>query len=100
MGYIDSSTTLNLVAKLTPIGRQLLANNSISTLITKFAFGDDDANYYTSGTLASGEVPTQSGLLTVSADSLSNSTYYNITQRSFLIKDDFCLLYTSPSPRD
>lgn len=60
MGYQPTTPTTTLIAKLTPLGRQLLVTNT-NNLITKFSLGDSDANYNTSGLLGSGEVPAIGG---------------------------------------
>lgn len=59
MGFISSATTVNIKGKLTPTGRQRLANGS--SKITKFILGDSDANYFTYEGLPSGYVPDFSG---------------------------------------
>jgi hypothetical protein len=60
MGFINSATTINIKAKLTPIGRQKLANNGSSS-ITNFMLGDSDANYSVYSGLTYGQVPDFSG---------------------------------------
>ena len=93
MGYITTGTTISLNARLTPTGRQLLINNSIGS-ITKFALGDSDANYGTSGVLGNGEIPTQSGDVGLSG-STNNSTYSNLSIRSYLMKDNIGTIFKS-----
>jgi high-affinity K+ transport system ATPase subunit B len=44
MGYNTTAATQTLIAKLTPLGRQLLVTSN-NTLITSFSLGDSDANY-------------------------------------------------------
>lgn len=60
MGFINSATTINIKGKLTPNGRQRLANGA-SSLITNFILGDSDANYNVYSGLTSGQVPDFSG---------------------------------------
>ena len=64
MGFIASSTTVTVQAKLTDAGKKKLYESietDSSGFITKFAIGDSDANYAaiqaSSGTLESGHVP-------------------------------------------
>jgi hypothetical protein len=47
MGYNTTAATQTLIAKLTPLGRQLLVTSN-NTLITSFSLGDSDAitHYY------------------------------------------------------
>lgn len=82
MGYIASSTTTTVTARLTPYGRkQLLSNNNI---ISYFSLGDSDANYYTNQVLTSGQVPGSSGDLNSNSGS-TNSIYNNISIRNKLV---------------
>lgn len=60
MGFINSATTVNIKGKLTPNGRQRLANGA-SSLITNFILGDSDANYNVYSGLTSGQIPDFSG---------------------------------------
>ena len=60
MGFINSATTINIKGKLTPNGRQRLANGA-SSLITNFILGDSDANYNVYSGLTSGQIPDFSG---------------------------------------
>jgi hypothetical protein len=60
MGFINSATTINIKGKLTPTGRQRLANGA-SSLITAFILGDSDANYNVFSGLTSGQIPDFSG---------------------------------------
>ena len=48
MGFLTNTTTIELIAKLTPQGRAKLVSNT-NTLITSFSLGDSDA-YYSSYT--------------------------------------------------
>jgi hypothetical protein len=79
MGFNLSSTTINLVAKLTPIGRQKLVTTN-SNLVSSFSLGDSDANYYVSSELMSGQVPSLAGNINTSNGVASN---YNI--KSFVV---------------
>jgi hypothetical protein len=60
MGFINSATTINIKVKLTPTGRQKLANNGSSS-ITSFMLGDSDANYSVYSGLTYGQIPDFSG---------------------------------------
>jgi hypothetical protein len=60
MGFINSATTINIKGKLTPTGRQRLANGA-SSLISNFILGDSDANYDVFSGLTSGQIPDFSG---------------------------------------
>ena len=84
MGFNNSSTNVSLVAKLTPLGRQRFASNAEKTLITSFALGDSDANYYATNYLTSGQVPAESGDIGANS-TISNSTAPVAGIKSFLI---------------
>jgi len=76
MGYQSTATTTTLIAKLTPLGRQLLVTNT-NNLITKFSLGDSDANYDSVDALSSGTVPSLGGSLglnNTSSNSVGNDT--------------------------
>ena len=60
MGFINSATTINIKGKLTPNGRERLANGA-SSIITNFILGDSDANYNVYSGLSSGQIPDFSG---------------------------------------
>jgi hypothetical protein len=60
MGFINSATTINIKGKLTPTGRQRLANGSAG-LVSSFILGDSDANYKVYDGLSYGQVPDFSG---------------------------------------
>ena len=60
MGFINGNINIELKGKLTPIGRQKLANGS-GFKIKSFTLGDSDANYNVFEGLSSGEVPDISG---------------------------------------
>lgn len=66
MGFVASSTTVTLQAKLTPYGRKKLIEGS-ADMVEKFALADSDANYKTNLLLDSGEIPSVSGTKTSSA---------------------------------
>lgn len=83
MGFNPTASTINLSARLTPLGRKKLLTNG-NTLITKFAFGDSDANYYSSQTLASGYVPTLGGNLGFDSNT-TNSVATNVFIKSPII---------------
>lgn len=82
MGLSDSATSTNLVAKLTPFGRQQLLANS-STVITHFAIGDSDAYYGVKDALQTGEVPDLAGNLGANSNS-SNSLAEGYQPRSLV----------------
>jgi hypothetical protein len=83
MGYNTTATTQSLVAKLTPLGRQLMVSTNTG-LITGFSLGDSDANYNAVIPLSTGQVPTESGNVGPNS-SVSNSTTQIASIRSFLI---------------
>jgi hypothetical protein len=58
-GYTTAATQ-TLIAKLTPLGRQLLVTSN-NTLITSFSLGDSDANYNALLPLTTGQIPAESG---------------------------------------
>jgi high-affinity K+ transport system ATPase subunit B len=58
MGY-NTTPTQTLIAKLTPLGRQLLVTSN--TLITSFSLGDSDANYNALLPLTTGQIPAEWG---------------------------------------
>jgi hypothetical protein len=84
MGFNNSSVNISLVAKLTPLGRQRFATNAEKTLITSFALGDSDANYYATNYLTSGQIPAESGNIGANS-TVSNSTAPVVGLKSFLI---------------
>lgn len=65
MGYISSSTTVNVISYLTFEGRRLYSVGTDTDIIPKyFALGDSDNNYFvsaTENTLNSGDVPDLTG---------------------------------------
>ena len=60
MGFLTNTTTIELIAKLTPQGRAKLVSNT-NTLITSFSLGDSDAYYSSYTGLTGGQVPQISG---------------------------------------
>jgi len=83
MGFISSANTISLNAKLTPIGRAKLVSTN-SSLIATFSLGDSDANYYSSLTLTTGQVPAEAGQIGVNS-SFSNSTAQNVNIKNPII---------------
>jgi|694.fasta_scaffold00691_41 hypothetical protein len=83
MGFNSSATSVTLTAKLTPIGRQKLVSTN-NNLIKFFSLGDSDANYYSSLTLSSGQVPSINGEIGF-ANTISNSTPQFVGIKSFLV---------------
>lgn len=83
MGFISSATTLTLIAKLTPYGRERLITNN-NSLIKTFALGDSDANYNIPLPLVTGEIPSICGNIG-SNYSVSNSTPKKTIIKSQLI---------------
>ena len=60
MGFNNTSTSISLTAKLTPLGRQKLVSTN-NALITSFSLGDSDANYNATNILSTGEIPSLAG---------------------------------------
>lgn len=82
MGYITSGTTLQLVARLTPIGKRKILLNGNNT-ITSFSLGDSDTNYLTTIPLPAGNTASIAG--GIGSDlSVSNGTTGNANIRSYL----------------
>jgi hypothetical protein len=76
MGFNTTATTINLTARLTPVGRKKLVTDT-NLLITNFSLGDSDANYYTSSALLTGQIPSSGGFIgpnTTSINSVTNNT--------------------------
>lgn len=86
MGFNSTAATLTLTAKLTPEGKSLLVSSGID-LITKFAFGDSDANYQTSVSLSGGEMPTMGGDKAIITGT-TNGAPSNYMIKSYLFKDN------------
>lgn len=83
MGFNTSSTSINLTAKLTPLGRQKLISTN-NALITSFSLGDSDANYNTDLNLISGEVPSLGGEIGPN-NTISNGVTANAMLKSMLV---------------
>jgi hypothetical protein len=81
MGYNTTAATQTLIAKLTPLGRQLLVTSN-NTLITSFSLGDSDANYNALLPLTTGQIPAESGELLING--LQSSTQVNTRIKSLL----------------
>lgn len=90
MGYNNTATTLTLTAKLTPLGRQKMVSTN-NALIKTFSLGDSDANYNTSLTLLTGQVPSSSGDIGPNS-TVSNSTTQSVGLKSVLIVNTSGLL--------
>lgn len=86
MGFNSTATTITLEAKLTPEGKSLLVSSGIN-LISKFTFGDSDANYKTSAALTVGEVPTMGGDKPIISGT-TNGAPNNYVIDSYLFKDN------------
>ena len=82
MGFNSITPSINLVAKLTPLGRKRLVSTN-NALITTFSLGDSDANYYAAYPLNSGEVPSLAGDIGPMS-ATSNSVTNNIVLKSQL----------------
>jgi hypothetical protein len=92
MGYISSSTTMTVTARLTPYGRKKLLSTSNVDFVSYFSLGDSDANYQTIKTLSGGEVPGDGGNLNYYSGS-TNSVTNNISVRNKLIYNSVGDLY-------
>jgi len=84
MGYIASSTTTTVTARLTPYGRKKLLSTTGADFVSSFVLGDSDANYQTNQVLSSGQVPGEGGNLN-SVSGTTNSVSDNISVRNKLI---------------
>tara|TARA_R110000782_G_scaffold21299_1_gene57352 strand:- start:41260 stop:42474 length:1215 start_codon:yes stop_codon:yes gene_type:complete len=82
MGFNNITSSINLVAKLTPFGRQRLVSTN-NALITTFSLGDSDANYNTQYALTSGQVPALGGDIGPN-NSFSNSVTTGVSIKSML----------------
>lgn len=97
MGFIATSSTISISAKLTPFGRKKLISTN-NTLITKFAFGDSDANYYTPLTLGTGKVSSAGG--NIGSDSgTTNSVFTNVVIKSPIIATASGSLFKAVQPQ-
>ena len=84
MGFNNTTTSVNLVAKLTPLGRQRLVSTN-NALITSFSLGDSDANYNASLPLNSGEVPSLCGNIGP-INTSGNSVTTNVNLRTAFVE--------------
>lgn len=82
MGFNNTTPSINLVAKLTPLGRKRLVSTN-NALITSFSLGDSDANYNTSFALSSGEIPALAGNIGP-MNSIGNGVTDNVYLKSLL----------------
>ena len=82
MGFNSISTSINLVAKLTPLGRKRLVSTN-NALISTFSLGDSDANYYAASPLNSGEIPALAGDIGPMS-SMGNGVTDNVFLKSLL----------------
>jgi hypothetical protein len=82
MGFNNTTPSINLVAKLTPLGRKRLVSTN-NALISTFSLGDSDANYYTALPLNSGEIPSLAGDIGP-MNSIGNSVTDNVFLKSLL----------------
>jgi hypothetical protein len=82
MGFNSISTSINLVAKLTPLGRKRLVSTN-NALISTFSLGDSDANYYASLPLNSGQIPALAGDIGP-MNSIGNGVTDNVFLKSLL----------------
>lgn len=83
MGFNSTASTVNIIAKLTPTGRQRLVSTN-NSLISTFSLGDSDANYYAALPLNSGEVPSLAGNIGV-LNTSGNSVTSNVSLKSILL---------------
>ena len=82
MGFNNITTSINLVAKLTPLGRKRLVSTN-NALISTFSLGDSDANYYAALPLNSGEIPALAGDIGPMS-SIGNGVTDNVFLKSLL----------------
>ena len=82
MGFNSITPSVNLVAKLTPLGRKRLISTN-NALISTFSLGDSDANYYAAYPLVSGEIPSLAGNIGP-LNSINNSVTNNVNLKSLL----------------
>ena len=83
MGFIASSTTVNIIAYLTQAGREYLVENKAKFNINYFALGDSDTNYFVLNNLESGFVPD----LTGNSDDCIPSISSNIDIKNKIIQE-------------
>jgi hypothetical protein len=82
MGFNNTTPSITLTAKLTPLGRKRLISTN-NALITSFSLGDSDANYYATNPLTTGEVPSLAGNIGASS-TLGNGVANGTSIKSFL----------------
>jgi len=82
MGFNNTSPSINLVAKLTPLGRKRLVSTN-NALISTFSLGDSDANYYAAFPLPSGQIPALAGNIGP-MNSIGNGVTENVILKSLL----------------
>ncbi len=82
MGFNNTSPSINLVAKLTPLGRKRLVSTN-NALISTFSLGDSDANYYAAFPLGSGQIPALAGNIGP-MNSIGNGVTDNVSLKSLL----------------
>jgi len=85
MGLISSASTVSLIAKLTPKGREMILTNSPLSSITKFSLGDSDSNYFANDELGTGYITDVGGSRdTTSCDKVNVWENLSIRNRVFL----------------
>jgi hypothetical protein len=82
MGFNNTSPSINLVAKLTPLGRKRLVSTN-NALISTFSLGDSDANYYAAFPLGTGQIPALAGNIGP-MNSIGNGVTENVILKSLL----------------
>lgn len=82
MGFNNTTPSINLIAKLTPLGRKRLVSTN-NALITTFSLGDSDANYYAAFPLSSGQIPALAGDIGP-MNSIGNGVTDNVFLKSLL----------------
>lgn len=82
MGFNNTSPSINLVAKLTPLGRKRLVSTN-NALISTFSLGDSDANYYAAYPLGTGQIPALAGNIGP-MNSIGNGVTENVILKSLL----------------
>lgn len=88
MAYINESTDLNIVAKLTPYGREQILQQG-SNLFKYFTIGDSDANYTVEEELESGTVPAISGNKTLNNEKTGSANTYKIRSKIYYSSGNF-----------
>ena len=93
MGYLDN-TSITVDAILTKKGREILAKGADEFKITQFALADDEIDY----SLWNPSHALGSNYYGIAIDNMP--LVEAIPDETQTMKYKFCLLYTSPSPRD